>query len=129
MNNKIFLTLLLALFCHGCEKTVIAYPGNTQDTDPKAPEGAINWLIDNDAENNPSIRQYGAVTLINNNIVSDSYTGTNCFDYKNHIIGDNYAIQGNILLGQSVLDSMETRFLNTTGSNNIILINIKKPTW
>ena len=46
MNNKIFLALLLALLCNGCEKTVIAYPGNTQDTDPKAPEGAINWLID-----------------------------------------------------------------------------------
>ena len=46
MNNKIFLTLLLALLFNGCEKTVIAYPGNTQDTDPKAPEGAINWLID-----------------------------------------------------------------------------------
>tara|TARA_B100000575_G_scaffold291007_1_gene295891 strand:- start:6 stop:1370 length:1365 start_codon:yes stop_codon:yes gene_type:complete len=45
MKNKIFLTLLLALLCSGCEKTVIAYPGNTQDTDPKAPEGAINWLI------------------------------------------------------------------------------------
>ena len=45
MNNKIFLALLLALLCNGCEKTVIAYPGNTQDTDPKAPEGAINWLI------------------------------------------------------------------------------------
>ena len=46
MNNKIFLALLLALLFNGCEKTVIAYPGNTQDTDPKAPEGAINWLID-----------------------------------------------------------------------------------
>ena len=38
--------------------------------------------------------------LINENIVASSYTGQNCFDYKNHIIGDNYAIQGNILLGQ-----------------------------
>ena len=45
MNNKIFLALLLALLCIGCEKTVIAYPGNTQDTDPKAPEGAIDWII------------------------------------------------------------------------------------
>ena len=76
----------------------------------------INWLVENDAENNPSIRQYGAVTLINNSIESSCYTGTNCFDYKNHIIGDNYVIQGNILLDQSILDSMETRFLNTTGS-------------
>ena len=45
MKNKIFLALFLALFFNGCEKTVIAYPGNTQDTDPKAPEGAIDWLI------------------------------------------------------------------------------------
>ena len=76
----------------------------------------INWLVENDAENNPSIRQYGAITLINENIVASSYTGQNCFDYKNHIIGDNYAIQGNILLGQSILDSMESKFLNTPGS-------------
>ena len=45
MKNKIFLALFLALFFNGCEKTVIAYPGNTQNTDPKAPEGAIDWLI------------------------------------------------------------------------------------
>ena len=79
-------------------------------------EEIITWLVENDAENNPSIRQYGAITLINENMVTSAYTGENCFDYKNHIIGDNYAIQGNILLGQSILDSMETRFLNTPGS-------------
>ena len=37
------------------------------------------------------------------------------FDYKNHILGPNYAIQGNILLGQHILDSMEYYFLNTSG--------------
>ena len=46
MNDKIFLALLLTLLCNGCEKTVIAYPGNTQDTEPKAPEGAIDWIIE-----------------------------------------------------------------------------------
>ena len=50
MNNKIFLALLLALLFNGCEKTVIAYPGNTQDTDPKAPVGAIVWQIDVDED-------------------------------------------------------------------------------
>ena len=79
-------------------------------------EEIISWLTYNDAENNPSVRQYGAITLINDSIKSDAYTGENCFDYKNHIIGDNYAIQGNILLGQSILDSMESRFLNTPGT-------------
>ena len=62
MNNKIFLTLLLALLCNGCEKTVIAYPGNTQDTDPKAPEGAINWLIDN-SENKGQLPENSASNL------------------------------------------------------------------
>ena len=33
----------------------------------------------------------------------------------NHILGPNYAIQGNILLGQQILDSMEYYFLNTSG--------------
>ena len=62
MNNKIFLALLLALLCIGCEKTVIAYPGNTQDTDPKAPEGAINWLIDN-SENKGQLPENSASNL------------------------------------------------------------------
>jgi len=37
----------MSVFClHSCEKTVIAYPGNNQDQDPKPPEGAIVWAID-----------------------------------------------------------------------------------
>ena len=76
----------------------------------------IDWLILNDAEGNASIRQYGVVTNIDNTLTSAAFTGSNCFDYKNHILGDNYSIQGNILLGQSILDSMESRFVNTDGS-------------
>ena len=76
----------------------------------------IDWLILNDAEGNASIRQYGVVTNIDNTLTSAAFTGSNCFDYKNHLVGDNYSIQGNILLGQSILDSMESRFVNTDGS-------------
>ena len=46
MKIKILLAFTILLIHSGCEKTVIAYPGNTQDTTPKAPEGAIKWLID-----------------------------------------------------------------------------------
>ena len=46
---------------------------------------------------------------------SAAFTGSGCYDYKNHILGPNYAIQGNILLGQQILDSMEYYFLNTEG--------------
>ena len=74
----------------------------------------ISLLINNDAQNNPSIRQYGIITL-DTTSRSAAYTGDNCYNYKNHIIGPNYAIQGNILLGQAVLDSIEHNFLNTEG--------------
>jgi len=76
----------------------------------------INWLSLNDAQSNSSIRQYGIVDYNNGHPRSAAFTGAGCNDYKNHITGPGYAIQGNILLGQHILDSMEARYLNTTGS-------------
>jgi uncharacterized Ntn-hydrolase superfamily protein len=71
----------------------------------------------NDANFNSSIRQYGIADLsATGSPRSAGFTGANCFDYKNHITGPNYSIQGNILSGQAILDSMEARFLNTNGS-------------
>ena len=63
MKNKIFLTLLLALLCNGCEKTVIAYPGNTQDTSPKAPEGAINWILEDVVDGKGQLPENSASNL------------------------------------------------------------------
>ena len=80
-----------------------------------APEEIIEYLVENDAQGNPSIRQYGVVDLVDGGR-SAAFTGENCYDYKNHILGPTYSIQGNILLGQEVLDSMEVNFLNTSGS-------------
>ena len=80
-----------------------------------APEEIIEYLVENDAQGNPSIRQYGVVDLVDDGR-SAAFTGENCYDYKNHILGPTYSIQGNILLGQEVLDSMEVNFLNTSGS-------------
>ncbi len=47
---------------------------------------------------------------------SASYTGENCMDWKGSIDGINYAIQGNILLNEDVLNQMEQNFLNTNGT-------------
>jgi uncharacterized Ntn-hydrolase superfamily protein len=44
-----------------------------------------------------------------------AFTGTNCMNYKNHLLGPNYSIHGNILLGKLVLDSMEARFNREKG--------------
>jgi uncharacterized Ntn-hydrolase superfamily protein len=79
------------------------------------PNQIISWLVAHDAQNNPQSRQYGVVDYHNGSSRSAAFTGTSCFDYKNHILGPNYAIQGNILLGQQILDSMEYYFLNTSG--------------
>ena len=80
-----------------------------------SPAEIIEWLVDNDVSGQPELRQYGIVAIIDEESHSAAHTGSSTDDYKNHITGPNYAIQGNILLGQEVLDSMESRFLNASG--------------
>ena len=66
-----------------------------------SPADIIVWLEAFDAQNDPQSRQYGIVDFDDQGAPrSAAFTGTACFDYKNHIVGPNYAIQGNILLGQ-----------------------------
>mgnify|MGYP001283332721 CR=1 FL=1 len=80
-----------------------------------SPNDIIEELINNDVSNNPSIRQYGIIDLVDGGR-SAAYTGDNCSDYKGHILGDTYAIQGNILLGSEILENMEYQFINTEGT-------------
>jgi len=97
-------------------------PGNQSNAKTKmdagdSPQAIVNFLIFNDVQGDATIRQYGVVDLDNTGSPrAAAYTGGNTFDYKNHIIGPYYTIQGNILLGQEILDSMESRFLNAEGS-------------
>ncbi len=79
------------------------------------PEEIIQWLIDNDVQNQPELRQYGIVAFVADSTQSAGHTGVQTDDYKNHVLGPNYAIQGNILLGQEILDSMEAKFINAEG--------------
>lgn len=78
------------------------------------PQQIIDWLVANDAQNNPSVRQYGIVDLTRNG-ESAAYTGVNCTDYKNHVTGPGYSIQGNILLGPIIIDTMHTVYLANSG--------------
>ena len=83
-----------------------------------SPEEIIEYLVDNDACNSGNFtnRQYGIVDFGPNGFPrSTAYTGSNTIPFAGHIIGPNYAIQGNILLGQELLDSMEARFLAEEG--------------
>ncbi len=80
-----------------------------------SPNQILNWLQANDLQSNPSVRQYGVVRMMPDSVQTAAFTGSNCMAYKNHLVGPNYTIHGNILLGQQVLDSMETRFLREPG--------------
>ena len=95
-------------------------PANQANARAKMNEGytpseIIEWLINNDVQNQPQFRQYGIVGKVGENIETAAYTGIATDDYKNDITGPNYSIQGNILLGEEVLNGMEAGFLNTEG--------------
>lgn len=79
----------------------------------------LTWLQANDACQFANIesRQYGLVTNSTaDGIQATGFTGANCLAEAGHLTGANYSIQGNILIGTYVLDSMESRFLTTQGS-------------
>jgi uncharacterized Ntn-hydrolase superfamily protein len=80
-----------------------------------SPQQIIDSLVAHDSQGNSTIRQYGIVKLNSTNS-SAGFTGTNCTVWRGHSTGPVFAIQGNILLGQHILDSMEARFLNTPGN-------------
>ncbi len=80
------------------------------------PQAIIDSLVAHDAQNNPTVRQYLIINKGNGTPKRAGYTGVNCINYNSHILGPNYVIAGNILSGQTILDSMEARFLNTPGS-------------
>jgi uncharacterized Ntn-hydrolase superfamily protein len=78
----------------------------------------IAWLKANDAQGGFAWvnRQYGVVDFDpQGHPRSAALTGSGCLNWKGHRLGANYAIQGNILIGPEILDSMEARFLAATG--------------
>ncbi|MFT6849537.1 MAG: putative Ntn-hydrolase superfamily protein [Sphingobacteriales bacterium] len=83
----------------------------------ESPAEIIKYLTTNDFQNDSTIRQYGIVDFDSlGQPRSAGFTGENTDDYKNHIVGPNYSIQGNILLGPQILDSIEVFFNRTQGT-------------
>ncbi len=81
-----------------------------------SPQQIMDWLVNNDANNDPSARQYIAVDLNGGNPRSAGFTGPACFTEFIHVTGPNYAIAGNILISEEVVTDMETAFLNAQGT-------------
>ena len=81
------------------------------------PDELITWLAINDVQGNNTQRQYGVVDFDENGVGrAKAFTGINCLPYRGQRVGSNYSIQGNILLGPEILDSMEARFISSTGT-------------
>jgi uncharacterized Ntn-hydrolase superfamily protein len=82
-----------------------------------SPQEIIDWLVANDVQNLPGRRQYGIVDVdAEGNPRSAAFTGADCFNWKGHKTGPNFSIQGNILLGEQIINDMEAGFLQTEGT-------------
>lgn len=75
------------------------------------PEEVVEILIRNDGD--PKRRQFGIVAADGK---SATYTGSECLSWAGGRSGPNYAVQGNILVGEAVVTAMEETFLNTHGT-------------
>lgn len=75
------------------------------------PEEVMEILLRNDDD--PERRQVGIVSSDGKSV---TYTGSKCLPWAGGRSGPNYAIQGNILTGESVVTAMEKTFLETEGT-------------
>lgn len=74
-----------------------------------APETLAKLLAtDEDAES----RQVGMIDASGEVV---AHTGSDCFAYADHILGERFSVQGNILAGKPVLDAMASAFRTSAG--------------
>jgi len=60
-------------------------------------------------------REWRQVGIVDRNGQTAAFTGKNCHDYAWHIVGDGYCVQGNLLTGIEVLESMSLAFQYARG--------------
>jgi len=70
----------------------------------------LQTLIGNDPQKEE--RQVG---IVDSKGEAAAFTGSKCYAYAGHIVGSNYAVQGNILTGPEVLEAMAKAFEQTKG--------------
>ena len=75
-----------------------------------SPERAVKTLLSTDPR--ASWRQVG---VVNARGEAYAYTGKDCIEYAGHIVGEGYAVQGNILAGPQVLEAMASAYEKTRG--------------
>lgn len=76
-----------------------------------SPQEVLDQLISNDDKF--ASRQVGIVDAQGRSV---TFTGEDCYDWAGGFAGDNFAVQGNILVDQQTAETMESTFLQTQGS-------------
>ncbi|MCK4972510.1 MAG: DUF1028 domain-containing protein [Candidatus Heimdallarchaeota archaeon] len=66
-------------------------------------------------------RQVGIVDSFGN---AASFTGSRCFDWAGHIVGENYSCQGNILVSEDTVLAMSQAYRETKGDLALKLLNV-----
>jgi uncharacterized Ntn-hydrolase superfamily protein len=74
------------------------------------PDEALEHVLAGDE--NRETRQLGVVTADGR---PAAFTGAECLEWAGHRLGDGYAVQGNILAGEPVVDAMSNAFEDTPG--------------
>ncbi|WP_394191387.1 DUF1028 domain-containing protein [Paenisporosarcina quisquiliarum] len=76
-----------------------------------SPQQVLEKLIQSDDKS--ASRQVGIIDALGRSV---TFTGEDCFDWAGGFAGDNFAVQGNILVDQHTVEAMESTFLQTQGS-------------
>src|SRR3989475_9584223 len=82
-----------------------------------APKDVVKKLVTEDKE--AAQRQIGVVDARGR---ASSYTGKECFPWAGHVVGRNFAAQGNILAGEEVLKALARAFEVTQGDLPVRLL-------
>ncbi|MCE4629598.1 MAG: DUF1028 domain-containing protein, partial [Desulfurococcales archaeon] len=74
------------------------------------PERAVKMVLLEDPR-----RELRQVAAVNARGEVYAFTGKDCIEYAGHIVGEGFSVQGNILAGREVLESMARAFESTKG--------------
>lgn len=75
-----------------------------------APGDVIMRLVESDPK-----RDHRQIGIVNKKGEAASYTGSKCMAWAGHVVGDRYAVQGNLLVGEQVINAMASAFEKASG--------------
>ena len=75
-----------------------------------SPEAVLDALLSSDEDREH--RQVGVVAAAGG---AAAFTGSECMDWAGHRVGENYAVQGNILVSEETVEAMASAFEETDG--------------